>query len=336
MRLVVELASLLRLLADVQQSDPRTLHVEHEPRVDAPHHRELVEVERLAIGGGADVQDDHVSLRRGKHRGDRRTLHRFDAAEAEQGRRDDGARVSGRNHGVRAALLLEPRGDVDRGVLLLPHRGGGGFTHLHAFRRVDHGRKRRVHVEARRLLAHERFVPDEHHFEGSRRLAHRLDGTLDHHARGEVAAHGIHADDRRSGSIAHRAPASAPTSSSAPPARSPLRPRSSRSDRTRGAEASAGCSAGRATGMASRVSSACGASCRGCSSVVSWVRPSIHIPFVEVLDPAPRIRSARLSPRPRRRNGMPRDSDPRRSAGRARRTTRGKAAAWATLAAPIL
>ncbi len=119
--------------------------------------------------------------------------------------------------------------------------------------------------------------------EGARGLARRFDGPLDDHTRGEVASHGVHTDDRPSGSLAHLGPVpAAPTNSWRPPERSLLRPRSSRSGRTPDAEASAGCSGDRATGMASRVSSSCGASCRGCSSVFSWVRPSSFIPFARV------------------------------------------------------
>ena len=62
---------------------------------------------------------------------------------------------------------------------------------------------------------------------------------------------------------------------------------------------------------------------------------TIEIPVTASYDDWMHGLSARFSPRSRRHIGMPRDSDPRRSAGRALRTTRGRAAAWEGLAAPI-
>src|SRR5882672_12144759 len=189
-------------------------------------------------------------------------------------------------------------------------------------------------MEAGGLLADERLVADEHDVEGAGGLSRRFDGALDHNAGGEVAAHGVHPDHRPSGSIAHLGPAPAARYSSTPPARSPLRLRNSRSGRTHGAAASADCSGGKATGRASRASSGCGVSCRGCSSVFSWVPPSFLIPFALVPGRHRKSRSARLNLWPRRRSGTTRGFDPRRTSGKARRKRRGRAASWGGLTAP--
>src|SRR6185503_13669566 len=220
--------------------------------------------------------------------------------------------------------------DVDGAVLLLANRGRGGFAHLHALGRMDHGGQAGGKVQSRGFFADERFVPDEQDLEGPLGFALRLDGALDDDAGSEVAPHGVHPDGRPFGSIVHESLVPALTWSSAPPARSLLRPRSSRSDRTPGAGASAGCSGGKATGTESRASSSCGASCRGCSNAFSWVLPSRNIPFVGVAS-----RLAGISRRPRRRSGTTRGFGLRRNADRVPHSRRGRAASWEALAAPL-
>ena len=89
------------------------------------------------VGRGADVEE-HERAAVGDHLdGQRRPVHARQPPQVQDRRRHAGAGVTGRDDRVRAALADEAHADVDAGVALAAHRGGGVLVHAHRLGRLD-------------------------------------------------------------------------------------------------------------------------------------------------------------------------------------------------------
>ena len=105
--------------AVAQDADARVGIAEDFPRIDAAHDGELRQVQRLALGIGAGIQQQKVFLRRRKNYGDRRALDVFQRAQSDRGRGHQTAGVAARNHRVALALLDQLQGASHGAVLFL-------------------------------------------------------------------------------------------------------------------------------------------------------------------------------------------------------------------------
>jgi hypothetical protein len=132
-----QVVALALLLADRQEANPRGCAADRDARVRSAHDRELHEVLRTALDGGAGVEQDRRLTSSWNDGGESRTIDPGETAECGVRRHHRGAGVPGaeeRRCGVGADGL---RGNANRRVRLAAKRGGRWFRHLHAVVRVE-------------------------------------------------------------------------------------------------------------------------------------------------------------------------------------------------------
>src|SRR5688500_8194263 len=105
--------------AIADEADAGLLEPEDVTHIGVAKLGELEKVSGVAVGVGADVQEEDARVEQGQDAGDSGAVDVLDAAQREEGGRHDGAAVAGGEEGVGGLVFDEAHGDVDRGVALL-------------------------------------------------------------------------------------------------------------------------------------------------------------------------------------------------------------------------
>ena len=179
------------LLAVAEQADARALNAAHDAGVRLAHHRELHQVERPALHVGAGI-DQAGPTGQGRHdRHDGRPVHLRQIAQQRNGQAQDGARISGADHGAGVPVLDVLEGDAQGRIPFAAQRGHGRFAHFDDFAGVLHGEARRLGLsEAGQFLADAVPVADQQNRHAV--LLCRLDGTRHNGLGGVVSPHRVH------------------------------------------------------------------------------------------------------------------------------------------------
>ena len=135
--LLGQLVPLRLFLAHAHEPDARVLDVEERARVDGAHHRELLQVARLAVGVRAHVEQHRAARRVRHHRGQRGPVDLLERAERQLRDRPAGGGVAGREERVRRAVAHLLDGHVDRRALL-ERRAADRLGHVDRVGRVHH------------------------------------------------------------------------------------------------------------------------------------------------------------------------------------------------------
>ena len=188
-RLAGQLIALQRFLADRQQADPRRRPPERDLGVGAAHRRELAQVRRLAVDGGADVEEHRLAARGRDRHGQRRPIDARQQAEAGDGGDDGRAGVPGAEQARHLARPDALDGDADRRGALA-QRVTRAIGHADVFGSIDEGEGQAGPIG----LAGEAGLElgdraDE--LEGEPQLTDGEERALDDPGRGVVAPHGV-------------------------------------------------------------------------------------------------------------------------------------------------
>jgi len=202
-RLARQLVALGLLLADGEQSDPRSRGMELGAVKDLAHDAELFEMFRAAVDVGADIEEHGGGAGGGgESGGEGGPLHTRQAAENHLGGGHDGAGIAGADHGGGASIAHQAAGDVNRGVFLAAHRPhhllihaddlGGGHELDQLALRAGMG------VERLLQLLHQ---PDQQ--DAGAAFAGSFQRSFQLRLRGEVAAHRVQGDGQFGGEGTH-------------------------------------------------------------------------------------------------------------------------------------
>ena len=179
-----EPVSLLRFLADRQESDLGVADADDLPREDRAHVRELEQVLGPRVRVRAGVDEHGHAAHRGKRRGDRGPAHVRKPADLEQARRQHRARVPRRHDGADVAPRRGSAGGEERAVALVTGGVRRLLVHPDDLRRVDDLEVGRERLD---LLAR----PEQDRLDVGR---HRFTRARDHLARRVIAAHRVDGD----------------------------------------------------------------------------------------------------------------------------------------------
>ncbi len=192
-RVARQLVSLRFFLANRQQPDSRPFDAEPGPRIHRAHVRELQEVRRLALHGGARIQQ-HRRAVPGRHRRRQcRTIHARQHAERRVGSDDARAGMAGAEQRARMTRGHVIRGDANRRLGLAPQRLGGRFRHFDNVGRVDD-----THVEGTRVRISLELGVDQvratNQVNTETEVAGRGQRAFDRPCRRVIAAHRVNGD----------------------------------------------------------------------------------------------------------------------------------------------
>ncbi|CBE68499.1 protein of unknown function [Candidatus Methylomirabilis oxygeniifera] len=131
------------------------------PRIDIPHNSKLEEVSRLAIGIGADIQQDRLTFQRWNDESDGGTLYARKRTQGNQRRGHHRPRIPGADKGIGLPILDEIQADPDGRLLLLSQGGGRGFLHPDRLRGVSDRNAQALRGVLFQCPANFFFVPDQ-------------------------------------------------------------------------------------------------------------------------------------------------------------------------------
>ncbi len=192
-----EFVALGILRADAQDADARIFLPQNFARINAAHHGELREVQRLAFDVRAGVEQDKFAALARNDGGDAAAIHAGNAPDLERGRRENAAGVAEGNQGVGLASRTSSAARAMEESFFLRSALTGlssisttslAWMTAHAMVAKTAFRQRGVDV---RLVADE--IKGGDFFVGLQRQL----GARDHDPATVVAAHDIHCDSHR-------------------------------------------------------------------------------------------------------------------------------------------
>ena len=188
--LMLQLAALGILGADIEKADAGIVAAHELSRVEAAHEGKLQQVLGGALHVRAAVDEHDAVLARGQYRGHGRAA---DAADALDRERCPGEERAGRARGddrVAFAVFQAIERHGHGGILFAAGRGAGVVLHGDDLAGVHHG-------DIRAALGGKAgldLLPASHQLDLHAELASCTDGTFDDLLRGVVAAHGVNDD----------------------------------------------------------------------------------------------------------------------------------------------
>ncbi len=156
-----------------------------------PHHRELQQEPRRAIGIGAGINQDKGFVGTRHDRGDGRPFHSAERAQLQGGRHHHRPGIASRNNGLGLAFTHQIHGAADRGIFFAANGLRRSLIHPDHFRSMPDLDGRRHAFEHLQFTPNGQLIAHQDNGINARQRARRLHRASHHRARCEIPSHGI-------------------------------------------------------------------------------------------------------------------------------------------------